>query len=438
MGGRERESGRSVIMKSIWAKIIGGSLPLLAVRIISKLATISVMVFVARRLGKDGFGVYSTILAITSLSGTLADFGLVLPTIRSIAKKDGNEQNEVAATFSARIVWSSVALILASTVGIVYQVSLPVILFFAISSIMEASSTALIRSFEGKLEMKTVTFYTFAERAAFCVMVLSALSLFGQLQSVAIATCFSYGVMFLVSLFLFQRRFGRLRLHFSFSDFGNYSAIGLPFFITVVFSTIYYRADTLLLGTYRNEGEVGIYNVALRVIDALMFIPMTVMATILPTLSRLFKNEYPMFLHVFKRSLLAFAVMGLLASLCVFLAAPLLIRLLFSSTFDDSSGALRVLSIMLTFNFVNWLLTQSLIAIHREIDFTAIMIVSALLSISGNMFLIPMYGYLGAAWMRVFVESASCISAAVILLWHFKRKAKEIWTARVAEGLVIR
>jgi len=413
-------------MKSIWAKIIGGSLPLLAVRIISKLATISVMVFVARRLGKDGFGVYSTILAITSLSGTLADFGLVLPTIRSIAKKDGDEQSEVAATFSARIVWSVVALLLATMVGIIYQVSLPVILFFAISSIMEASSTALIRSFEGKLEMKTVTFYTFAERAAFCAIVLSALSFFGQLKAVAIATCFSYGLMFLVSLLLFQRRFGRLRLHFSLSEFGIYSGIGLPFFITVVFSTVYYRADTLLLGTYRSTGEVGVYNVALRVIDALMFIPMTAMATILPTLSRLYKSEYPMFLHVFKRSFLVFAAMGFLASLCVFSAAPMVIRMLFSSTFDESSGALRVLSIMLTFNFVNWLLSQSLIAIHKEIHFTAIMISSAFLSIGGNIFLIPMYGYLGAAWMRVFVESASCISAAAILLWHFKKRTKGI------------
>jgi O-antigen/teichoic acid export membrane protein len=145
-----------------------------------------------------------------------------------------------------------------------------------------------------------------------------------------------------------------------------------------------------------------------------------------------------MFLHVLKRSFLAFAAMGFLASLFLFLASPFIIRLLFSSTFDESSGALRVLSIMLTFYFINSLVFQSLIAIHKEIHFTAIMIFSALLSIGGNLFLIPKYGYFGAAWMRVFVEGASCLSAILILLWHIKKRTKESWPDLVTDELTIR
>lgn len=411
-----------LILQPIWRKVIGNSVPLLAVRVISKLATIAVMVFAARGLGKSAFGIYSTILAVTSLSGVLSDFGLVFPTIRSIAKRDVGEQQEVAATFSARLFWSITALSATVIAGIVLQIPMFVILLFAVSSILDVSATALIRSFEGKQEMNTVTLYTFVERAVFCALVLGALWSFGTLEAIAVATCISYGLMFFFALLLFQKRFGFLQLYFSRKSLKEYTVIGLPFFITVVCSVVYDKADTLLLSMFRSNSEVGIYNAAMRVIEAQLFIPLTMMATILPALSRLHHDADPAFVTVLKRSFVIFGAIGLLIAIFLFTTAPILVPMLFSSSYQDAAAVLQVLSLMLTFYFINYLVFQSFIAIHKEIIFTGIMFFSAAASIVGNIIVIPRYGYLGAAWMRVLIETLSCVAATLILIWEVRRR----------------
>ena len=420
-------------MQGIWKTVFSNSFLLLSVRVVSKVATIIVMVLAARHLGIDQFGLFSAILAATSLSGILSDFGLVLPTIRSVSKGVDGERAIVGETFSARLFWGSIAF--AGVLGFSFLAGFPAAaaILFALSSIFETCWTALIRAFEGRLEMKIVTVFTLLERVIFSVSVVGALLLAGTLVSVSIGYLVSSVLMLVVSLFIFQKRFGDLQIRLSWKQIVEQSAMGLPFFITAGFSAFYYKADTILLGLMRGNAEAGIYNAAMRVIDAQMFIPMAVMATIFPSLSRLFHEKDTRFLSLFKNSFFFFLVSGAIVTGLIYFFSPALINVLFPPAYRDSITCLQYLSLLLVFYFLNFLLSQTLIAMHLERLYTAIIVLCASMSFMVNLFIIPAYGYNGAAGMRVGMECIMSVSFVAVFIVNI-RKQNLAGKARVASG----
>ncbi|MFA7204482.1 MAG: oligosaccharide flippase family protein, partial [Candidatus Caldatribacteriota bacterium] len=67
-------------------RILKNSLFLLLSNIVSKILAFFYIIYIARYLGAEGFGVFSFALAFTSIFGVLVDLGLNSLTVREIAR----------------------------------------------------------------------------------------------------------------------------------------------------------------------------------------------------------------------------------------------------------------------------------------------------------------------------------------------------------------
>ncbi len=410
------------MMKSFWKRVLSNSLLLLGARVTAKVATIAVMIVIARRLGVAQFGVYSGIIALTALTGLVSDFGLVLPTIRSVSTKAGAAVAVVSESVTARVVWGAMALVGVGVFGALFGFPQGIVLLFGLSSVMEVTSAVLIRTFEAVQDMKTVTMFTIVERMTFCTLVVTGVYLRDSIDMVGIAYGVSYVVTLFFALFLFQRRFGRLRIRLSRAALRAHTMLGLPFFITGIASAAYYKADTLLLTVFRTNAEVGVYNAALRVFDAQIFIPLAIMATIFPTLSLMHTNKDEGFFSVLQRSMGIFAGVGLTISVAVFIGATMIIRSVFSTAFDDAVSALHILAPTMLFYFLYFYFSYCLVAINREVVFTAVMTFVALANIAVNLAVVPSYGFVGAAWVRLCSEGIMALLLGIFLAIELRRK----------------
>ena len=408
-------------MQLKWKKIFSNTLLLLTARVISKIATVAVMVYAAHSLGTNLFGVFSAVIALTQFSGLISDFGLVMPTIRNISIQTNNHTDIVADTFSARIFWSIIALITLAIGGLIMKFSLIIVILLVVSSILEYSALALVRSFEGKQQIQIVTFYTLVERFYFSIIVVFTFWKFESLEAVAIAYLFSFLSTFIFAWYLFKKGIGKLKLEFNILKLKSMTKLGFPFFLTAIFSALYYRADILLLSWFRSDAEVGIYNAALRIIDAHIFIPTAIMASIFPTLSQLFQSGSPDFYRTLIRLLLIFILMGIAVTFFIYFAAPLFITFLYPNTFHNSTIILKILSLTLLFYFIYFFLAHCLIAINKEKLFTTAMFFPTLLNATSNYLIIPSYGYIGAAWVRVGSEIFLCILLTIFLFKHISK-----------------
>lgn len=413
-------------MRTFWKTIWRKSGLLLAARVLSKGATIVVMVVVARRLGVSSFGELSALLAWTALVGLVTDFGLLLPTVRRLSRETGTEASIVSVSISARLGWGVLALAVFTVLAPIFGFRPMLAVLFAISSILETIGIAVIRSFEGRLEMGTITLFTVVERFVFGVVVTGAALIQGTVLSVAIGYLCSFFISLFIALRLFRRRFGRLTLRFTFEEFATQSKIGLPFLISAFFSLVFYKVDTIILAQFRPHHEVGIYNAAMRIIEAHSFVPLTLMASLFPTLSNLFHQKSQGFRGTFSQAVAVLLAEGVIVSVLFYLLAARLVTVLFSSAFDEAASALRILAWSQVFYSVFVILAHGLIAVNKEQLYTAAIVTCGILSIALNLVVIPQYGYTGAAWVRVGMEGVLCVFVGMLYVLQGRARVRPV------------
>jgi len=384
--------------------IIQNSATLIAARIGTKLATTFLIIYVARTVGEVSFGIFSSILALVALYGLLIDFGLTVPLIRRLAQgtaEPGMAVGKVLATKTPLGIASAALFMITSII-----LGLPVLLSFAfaVGMFFEAQVLTSIRSFEGFERMDRVATLTVVERLIYCVggfaVIWGGAGLFG----LSCIYLLSNSITLLISVRFFQRLYGRLRIHFSFRESGILLREALPFFTAGLFSVLYNKADVFILTIHRTQAEVGWYNAAGRIIEAQMFIPTAIVASIFPVLSRKYSNDFQAFLRLQRQSAVALFSVGSLITVATYLLAEEIVGLLFTQNFFSSVEILRITSLMLPFFFANFSFGSALIACGKERWSAATLAIGSVVNVLVNLYFIPNYGAKGAAVVRVMTE----------------------------------
>lgn len=254
------------------------------------------------------------------------------------------------------------------------------------------------------------------------IVILGSVSLYfwPRIETVLIITLLAQ----IVSLF-YYRLFSSLKIKFKLTfDFIRMKELikkGLPFLFIVIFISIYARIDMIMLKYMVGYEAVGWYGAAYKFLEmALLFPTALFMPAIFPVLSNLYNNlettkQYEDF---FYKAIRIFFSSGVMLTLFFIFYSPLLISILFHSSFGPSALALRILIItqlLTTFTiFFNNLLNIQ----NKEKTGLYIIIFSAGLNILLNLLLIPKFSLYGSAWATVIAE----IFNLGLLLYYAKWK----------------
>lgn len=162
---------------------------------------------------------------------------------------------------------------------------------------------------------------------------------------------------------------------------------------------IYFRIDTVMLGMMRGDTEVGVYNIAYKIMEGVFFIPGIIMIVFFPMLA---KQER--FKKVFGKLLFILGGIGSVTSIALYLLSPTLIGLVYGPKFFGSIAVLQTLSLVILPVFLGHLTTQSLVALDLNKLYLVVAFLGAGLNIALNYFLIPLRGAVGAAWATFATE----------------------------------
>ena len=88
------------------------------------------------------------------------------------------------------------------------------------------------------------------------------------------------------STFLFARRYIKIGLRFDFAYWGKIIKTTWPIALSIVLTLIYFKIDTIFLSLMKPAADVGIYGVAYRVLEVLIFFPAIFSGIMMPLLSR--------------------------------------------------------------------------------------------------------------------------------------------------------
>ena len=374
----------------------------------------------ARRLGAEGYGDFTKITTFVAPFFLLADFGL---NAIFLQKKD--DKGWWAHLLGLRVAGSTILIFLALAIlaflphgtnqGYTALVRLGIVLFVP-AILFQALITTSNALFQKHLRYSMATI---AIAAGSFVTILLVLPLSTGVLAATLAVLVGTSVTAAISLVLVKRH-TLLSVALSRQSVTGLLVPSIPLGITLLFNLVYFRADNYIITLSRPTVEVGVYGLAYKVFEVALVVPTFFMNAVYPLLLSAKANNSTIqqfntqhFLRIIKKSFTFLVLSSLLLVVALWATAPLLS--LIKQEFDASISALRVLSLGLPFFFLTSLTMWTLIALKKQWTLAGIYGASMVFNIFANIWLIPVYGYMAAAWVTVVSEAVVLVVSSLYL-----------------------
>lgn len=393
-------------------------------QIVSRLIKAVLIIYAARILGAEGYGLFSFALSYIMILALFSDIGITPLLIREMSKNSDiqTRQKYFSTSFYLKIGLLAIFLIL---VVIGSQITpkkeiVPILWILAIMmvfDILKGVFSGLAQSLE-KMEIGTASEIT----TSFFVTVfgLTFLLLFPSPQNLAWAYVIGAAAGFLVLIFTLRRYIGQIFFYFDRVLAKTILTWAWPFAFGSLIGSILIYTDSLMLGWMKSIDTVGLYSAALKIPQILLVPAGLIAAATFPAISRFAADEKNFKILVRKTSEMLFYLGLPLIAGGLILAKPIML-VIFGEQYLPGVPVFRIIISMILFIYLNSILGNALFAKNLQKTTMIFSALAAGLNVLLNFLLIPHYSFIGAATASIFTQFFNF----GLLCWLFWKVAKE-------------
>lgn len=373
--------------------------------------------FITRYLGKEGFGDYATVLAFLSFFSAISDLGLYQFSTREISRPGADTDEIIGNTFSMRVI-TSLVIFFFSFVLILFlpyarEVSYGVVIIAA-SFVFSSSYQVLNGVFQRNLAMDRVAISELLGKVIQLGVVVLAIKLHLSftwiIGAILVNMFFSF---FLV--YFWSRKFIKLSFRFNFTYWKRFLRESYPIGIMAVVIFIYFKMDTLLLSFLKSNAEVGIYNVAYKILENISFFPAMIIGLIFPIISQHIFSDQQKFFDIANKTFKVFVILVLPLIIGTLFLSNGLVNLIGGAGFSESAPVLRILVFALAMIFFGNFFNAILIAGNLQKKLMLVLSIAAIFNIIANIIFIPIFSYFAAATISVITEIFVVLSSGYLV-----------------------
>ena len=196
---------------------------------------------------------------------------------------------------------------------------------------------------------------------------------------------------------------------------------GIPIGLTGLLVAVINRASFILLERLSDLHQLGLFSAATKVTSILEVLPLTIMGTLYPLMSRYATQDPARLKSLYQKSVLTLAVLGFSAAILIKLASPLITRLIFGRAYTEAAPTLAVLVWSIASVYPAVCGGNLLISLGREKVSLFINVLAAILNVFLNFQMIPRWGAFGAAWVAVITYGFIFICTSIAVKGAFQK-----------------
>jgi O-antigen/teichoic acid export membrane protein len=368
--------------------------------IIAKLASLAFFVVMARQLGKVGFGEFQFALALTGALVFAAGFGTDDVLAREVARDHHRAPRLLADASVVKVVGGVVMLGVAAAIVNVggYSTEAKLVVYtVGVGSLLEVLSKSWFSIFQGHERLDLASATLIFQRAATAAAGIAVLLLGGGV--VAAGVVYAAGSLLAVAVAeLWLRRLGVRRARMARAGWLPLVRAGIPIGLMSLLAIVLLRLDVTMLSFLGDAAQVGVYGVAVRLIEATQFLGTALSAAMLPWLARAGRSGPADLARGYALGLKAINALLLPIGLGMVLFAEPIIHTLYGATFDDAVLPLQLLGMVTLVYGINSFAATLLIARDRPRAYVRLVPPVIVQNVALNLVLIPRYGPAGAAF----------------------------------------
>jgi O-antigen/teichoic acid export membrane protein len=365
------------------------------------------LIFTARYLGPESYGILSFAIAFTLIFGILADLGLNQFLVRDLVRDKSLASKYFGNALVIKIIASVITfLLIILTVNLIhYPLNTTIVIYLiAIYVLINSFSQFFYSIFQSYEKMEFQAIGNILNSALILSMVLLAIYFKLDLIFFALIYFFSSIIILVYNIIICIWKFIIPKIEFDL-NFWKYILLESVFFILAsVFTQIYFNIDSVMISFFTGNQAVGFYTAAYRLIFILLSIPSVLMISMFPVMSKHFKSSINVLKLEYERIFKFLFILALFFFIFGFLFADKVIFLIYGANYNPSIVALQILIFVIPIIFITYLFGNLLAAINKQRFVVIVTCIGAILNITLNLFLIPKFSYFGASFATVITE----------------------------------
>ena len=388
-------------------------------KIIIYLLSIITITLVPRYLGVEGYGQLNFALSFIGLFAIVCDLGLNTLTLRDVSKNNNLAQKYFSKLFPFKIFLSIVFAILMSLIILIIDKPLIVkqILFLTIILlILGVYSSFYLLFFRAKQKLKYASIFDVLRKMSYVLFVLIFIYLNKGVIGITFANIFVAIIGFLF-LFFSLFKYLKFKLEIDFKFIKRQVVRAWPFALGIVFNTLYFHFDKILISFMLDDYAVGLYAIGYTFYGFLFSILSVFNLTFFPVIAIYsFKEKLKSVIDKYLSIVLLFSVPLSLGGICL---SKELITLIFGQMYVPGLIAFRIILVFFLVASINSILTVILYTHNLEKFVLKYRIIATVTNILLNLIVIPIFGIVGAAITTV-------LSEYIILVGSYLKLSKKI------------
>ena len=404
---------------------------LLGERILRMGVSLFVGIYVARFLGPEKFGLLSYALGFVMLFVTIASFGLNEILVRELLQEKTQIKELLSTAFFIRVfgflmMGCIIIFALQFTNDDKYTHMMITIITL---SIFFQSFNVIDCYFQSQVQSKYVVIVQFIQ-----LLITSLIKIFLIINK---ATLIWFAIVFLIdqallailllSIFRWKKEWFSVfsvRWELVTQLFTN----AWPLIFSGMMVSIYMKIDLIMIKEMLDTKAVGIYAAAVKLCEVLYFLPVVVMSSLFPAIVEARKKDLIVYRkQVFRIYEIMIGATAIVAIITTFLA-DWIVYILYGSIYQEAATILQIYIWAFVFVSLGVVSSKYLVAENLEIYAMYRSILGAIINITLNWYLIPIYGIKGAAFATLITQ----IFVAYLFLFCFRSTRYNFWTVTSA------
>lgn len=199
------------------------------------------------------------------------------------------------------------------------------------------------------------------------------------------------------------------------AHFKNLAIATIPFALAAIFNRVYSYLDVIMLKKLAGNAATALYSTPSKITFAFQFIPMALVAALYPRLSEYFNKDKVKYAQAFTDSFVYLILIALPVSLGLFWLAEPLTLFLFGEKYRGAIVPLQILGLSLVWAFASFPVGSLLNASNRQARQTMLTGIVLVLNAVLNWWFIPLYGAVAAAWATLLGNAVLTIGGYLLM-----------------------
>ncbi len=364
-----------------------------------------VIIYLARYLGPERFGILFYAQSFVSIFMAFASLGISQVLIRDLVK-DHNKKNVLLGTsFWLTFVSSTLAIFFIYIFELFFEndkVSQAMVFVLSFTIIFQNLNMLIDSYFQHKVLSKKIVY---CNTIGF---IISSLVKFYLIYIKADLLYFAYALLFdslllsVLFIYIYYKENENILLwKFDFGIAKKFLKVAMPLTMVAVSAFIYTRIDQIMLKHMLDNEAVGNYAAAIKVSELFYFIPGIIVTSLFPKLVEMKKVNNEKYLLLIEKMYRLVVWIAIPIAISIFIFSDIIVDILYGDKYTQASGILSILSWGIIFVSIGAVFIKLLYVEHYEKKYLYKSLFGVFVNIILNYFLIKLYGVNGAAMATI-------------------------------------